>query len=209
MTKKTKKVADGQGLATTESKTQKCKYFTKSELAKRWSLKLIEKYFPLCSQRKPSPYYKSGSPMQLYDVNKVAKIESTEAFKADYKATSKRKETAQKTVETKREQLMSYAREIKISIPTLEKDKLIKKACYHYNERNSWKELTYDDYSKATPSSDEEFLKRITINYLRHQLTHYDDELSKFFKKVGVEEAHDILKNRINEAIKQKYEWLR
>jgi hypothetical protein len=34
-------------------------------------------------------------------------------------------------------------------------------------------------------------------------------ELQRFYKKVGVHEAHDVLQERINEAIKQKYEWLR
>ena len=143
--------------------------------------------------------------MQLYDVNEVARIESTDTFQADLATTNKHKITAQKTVQKKFDKLILYAKEVKIDIPTIEKNRLIEMACNHYNERNSWKEYFY----WATPSSDKIFLKRITINYLRHQCTHYDEELMNFYKKVGVGEAHDILKSRINKAIKQKYEWLK
>lgn len=184
-------------------------FYTKSELIKRWSNKLIMDFFPKCSKEKPNPYYKSGAPMQLYDVNKVASIESTDAFKADYQKVMKRKSVAIETAQRKREESMKYANEIKINIPTIKKKKLIQRACYHYN---SWHRLDYLDnyeFNIATPSSEEDFLKRICINYLRHQCTNYDNELRKFYNKVGVGDFHDILQSRINNAIKQKYEWLR
>lgn len=185
------------------------KFITKSELTKRWSPKLIKDYFPECSQEKTNPYYKSGSPIQLYDVNEVALIESTDAFKADYQKVMKRKSVAIETAQRKREESIKYANEIKINIPTLKKEKLIQRACYHYNLWHRLDYLAYDDYNIATPSSEEDFLKRICINYLRHQCTNYNKELSKFYNKVGVGDFHEILQSRINNAIKQKYEWLR
>ena len=186
-------------------------FYNKSELSKRWSLTLIEKYFPKCSKEKENPYYKCAPPMQLYDVSKVRKIESTDEFKADYEKTAKRKDAALARVKKKHDELVMYANEIQIDIPIMPKDKLIRKACNHYNSWHSFKqECNYEyDYYMASPSSDEEFLKRITINYLRHQWTVYEKELDKFHRKVGKQEAHDVLKERINEAIKQKYEWLR
>lgn len=182
-------------------------YITKTELAERWSNKLIEKYFPQCSLERPNPQYKRGSPMQLYDVGKVRHIESTEAFKTDYQKACVRKVAARERAQRKREELIMYANGVQIKIPDMEKDKLIEKACYHYNIRHYIYGSLYDE--KATPSSDESFLKRITINYLRHKCTTYDMELQRFYKKVGKHEAHDVLQERINEAIKQKYEWLR
>ena len=186
-------------------------YFNKTELSKRWSLKLIEKYYPMCSKVKVNPHYKCAPPMQLYDISKVKMIESTDDFKADYEKTAKRKDAALIRARKKRKELVMYANGIKINIPTMPKDKLIRKACNHYNRWHSFKqECNYEyDHCMATPSSNEEFLKRITINYLRHQCTVYENELDKFYGKVGKQEAHDALKERINEAIKQKYEWLR
>ena len=109
----------------------------------------------------------------------------------------------------KREELMMYANGVQIKIPTIEKDDLIQRACNHYNRWDDWRLYKYDDIVRATPSSDESFLKRITINYLRQKCTCYEKELEKFQKKVGVQVAHDILQKRINDAIIQKYEWLR
>jgi hypothetical protein len=184
-------------------------YYTKSELGKRWSKRLIEDYFPICSEEKVNPHYRCGSPMQLYDIEKVRRIESTDAFKADYAKVLKRKVAALERAKKKRQELMTYANGVQIEIPTMEKDKLIEKACYHYNSWKEWKEGGWDGEWRATPSCDESFLKRITVNYLRHECTCYDKELQKFIKKIGKNEAHDVLQKRINEAIIQKYEWLR
>ena len=181
-------------------------FYTKSELSKRWSLTLIEKYFPKCSKVKVNPHYKCASPMQLYDISKVKMIESTDDFKADYEKTAKRKEAALERGRKRREKLVMYANGIQICIPTFDKKRLTKEACEHYNCRNA-SMGRYDRY--ASLLSDEEFLKRITINYLRHQCTVYENELDKFYGKVGKHDAHDVLKERINEAIRQKYEWLR
>ena len=184
-------------------------YLTKTQLTKRWSNALIERYFPYPTEEKPNPQYKCGAPMQLYDINKVKRIESTKTFKADYKKVYENKVAARERAKRKREELIMYANGVQISIPFYEKDELIKKACDHYNWWNDWKEWEYGDFRKATPSSDHFFLKRICINYLRHQCTCYDVELGKFYRKVGVHDAHDVLQSRINEGIKQKYEWLR
>lgn len=184
-------------------------YYTKTELAKRWSQKLIDDYFPICSEERVNPQYSSGAPMQLYDIAEVRYIESKADFKADYQKVLKRKIAARERAERKREELIMYANGVQIKVPTYDKDKLIQNACNHYNRWNDWKEGGYCDGWRATPSSDKSFLKRITINYLRHQCTCYDKELEKFFRKVGKQEAHDVLQKRINEAIKQKYEWLR
>ena len=178
-------------------------YLTKTDLATRWSNSLIEKYYPQCSDERINPHYRYGSPMQLYDVGKIRYIESRDDFKADYEKVLRRKIVALERAKKKREELMMYANGVQIVIPDLEKDKLIQKACDHYNRWND------NAYYPATPSSDLIFLKRICINYLRHQSTCYDEELGKFYGKVGVQDAHNVLQTRINEAIMQKYEWLR
>lgn len=147
--------------------------------------------------------------MQLYDIGKVQRIESSQSFKEDFEKVYKHKLAGKERTRRKHDELIMYANGVQINIPTIEKDKLIKLACDHYNWWNDWKEWGYDDFIRATPSCEESFLKRICINYLRHQCTCYDDELGKFYRKVGIQDAYDILRTRINEAIRQKYEWLR
>lgn len=184
-------------------------YLTKTELAMRWSNSLIEKYYPQCSDERINPHYRYGSPMQLYDLGKVRYIESRNDFKADYKKVLKRKIVALERAKKKREELMMYANGVQIVIPEFEKDKLIQKACEHYNWLNSMKGFAYNGLARVTPSCDISLLKRITFDYLSDHCSCYEEELNKFCKTIGVKKAHDILKARIDEAIKQKYEWLR
>jgi len=183
-------------------------YLTKTELAKRWSNGLIEKHFPFCSLEKPNPKYIGGSPMQLYDMGKVRFIESTDAFKADKEKIMKRKIVALKRMERKREELIMYANGVQIVVPDYEKDKLIEKACEYYNACLS-KGLGRCDSERATPSRSESFLKRITIHYLQCECTLCNKEVCEFLMKTRNKEALIVLQERVNDAIKQKYEWLR
>lgn len=67
----------------------------------------------------------------------------------------------------------------------------------------------YDFMPVSLCSCSREFLNRITVNYLRHECTDYDYELSEIAGKVGVQDAHDILKERVNEAIYEAYPTLK
>lgn len=183
-------------------------YLTKTELAKRWSNSLIDSYFPICSLEKPNPKYRGGSPMQLYDLGRVRYIESTDAFKADYKKVLKRKIAARERTERKREKQIMYANGVQIMVPDYEKDKLIKKACEFYNACMS-KGVFCCDGEKATPSSNESFIKKIVIYFLRFECSYLNDEFDTFFKRVGKNKAFAVLQGRILDAIKQKYDWLR
>ena len=52
-------------------------------------------------------------------------------------------------------------------------------------------------------------LKRITINYLRHNMTNYHHKLTKLFGQVGKNIAYQILKDKVNNVILEKYDYLR
>lgn len=184
---------------------EKDKYIIKSDLTKRWSMNLIKKYFPVCSVEKPNPFCIKHIPMQYYDLDKVAEIEATDAFRADYEKIKKCKLSALDRAKDERDNMVNYANTVKIDIPTFNKDELIKKACSFHNR---WKSL-WGYKSIATPFSNEEFIKSITMNYLLNECTEYHNELSKLFGKVGVSDAQHVLKERINDAIREKYEWLR
>ncbi len=60
-------------------------YITKSDLAKRCSLSLIDKYCPFCDEEKPNPHYINSAPMQLYDINHIHYIEKQDDFLEDYR----------------------------------------------------------------------------------------------------------------------------
>jgi hypothetical protein len=66
-------------------------YLTKTELAKRWSLGLIERFFPTPSKEGVNPIKPRYAPMQLYNIHDVRKIESSHVFRIEWEKTIKRK----------------------------------------------------------------------------------------------------------------------
>lgn len=59
-------------------------YLTKTQLIKRWSSSLVERYFPCPTLTKKNPMHKRGAPMCLYDFNVVKSIESQKYFKQEW-----------------------------------------------------------------------------------------------------------------------------
>ena len=66
-------------------------YLTKTELAKRWSLGLIDRFFPIPSKEEINPIKPRYAPMQLYNIHDVRKIESSHVFRIEWEKTIKRK----------------------------------------------------------------------------------------------------------------------
>ena len=195
-------------------------YLTKTQLTKRWSRDLVEGYFPFPSEMRDNPRHPRGAPMQLYDINQIKKIERRKTFKAEFDKVALKKVSAAKAVATKYDELISHIKNMEINLPNYDRDRLTELACKSYNKlhrpiQRDWEDWVdfqerLHDWTPASKEySDESFLKRITINYLRHKCTIYEKELRRHYGKVGRMDAHDVLQTRINEAIKQKYEWLR
>jgi hypothetical protein len=57
---------------------------------------------------------------------------------------------------------------------------------------------------RANASDSPEFLRRVTVNYLRHNLTGYDRAYKRLAGRVGHKDAHEILRAEVNAAIKAK-----
>ena len=76
------------------------KYITQSELIKRWSKNLVDFYYPFCSELRDNPKNKRYANMRLYDMDKVRRIESTAAFREDYKKLLERRQKRKKVQRT-------------------------------------------------------------------------------------------------------------
>lgn len=196
----------------TNKKDKPDEFITMSELHHRgWTKKLIDDFAGEPDKTAKNPVYKRSSPMKLYSLKRIKGIERTKKFKTAIESAKKRKETAKKGANTKRQQTLDYANTVRISIPEYTKEELIEEACDAYNEWYEYKAEIYNkgyDFTPATNKSDNKFLSRICTNYLRHQCTNYEEDLQKMYGNVGVQEGHDILQKRINEAIFEKYPWI-
>ena len=95
-------------------------------------------------------------------------------------------------------------------VPQLDKETLINRACRNYNDMQDGRRAEGMRASElaATPASDEGFLARISVNYLRHRLTSYERNLEKVAGRVGVRDAVMEIRMKVFAAIGQAYPWL-
>lgn len=191
-------------------KSKKREWYTSTSLKERgWSDSMIKNILGEPDDYMDNPHYKCAAPMRLWTVEHVRNAERRKVFKEAAAKYAARKdgaaEAARKAVETKREKCLNYARTVEIDIPVMSKRVLVREAIDSYNIYHAW-----DRYpSYADEDCDTEFLNRITVNYLRHECTEYEEQLYELSGKVGIQEAHDILKERINQAIFEVYPDLR
>jgi hypothetical protein len=73
----------------------------------------------------------------------------------------------------------------------------------HYNARLA--DRFNDDREPATEASDGYFLTRITVNFLRHEMTAYDRTLEAVRGRIGVREAEQQIRVRVYTVIGEKY----
>lgn len=83
-------------------------------------------------------------------------------------------------------------------MPELKYRDAIKKAIKSYNYNS-------DGLSFASPKDDPELLDRITVNYIRHELSQYDHGLASLWGRVGKGEAYLLLNKKIYTAISAQY----
>jgi hypothetical protein len=169
-----------------------------------WTEALIDRFLPVPDRLAPNPHYRSAAPMKLYLKARVEAIEATDAFRAARARTAPRQAAARKAVQTKRADTERFVRGLEIDVPRLSAAELTTRACRHYNDLKSWR----DDWEPASPGSTPEFLDRISVNYLRHQLTPYEEHLEQTFGKVGAAPAYAKIKAKVLAAIAAAYPWL-
>lgn len=183
-------------------------YLSRGKLKEEgWTDGLIQKFMPLCDKEKKNPYYASASPMKLYLLERVKQIENSNKFKIELAKSQPRKKASYKAVETKLKKIRDYIKTLKIIVKKIPIDIIQKKAIKDYNDFKEAIEIERGgfDYQKATINSDTLFLNRICVNYIRHNLTMYENELEKIFGKVGSKEAYCLLNEKIYSVISSTY----
>ena len=176
-------------------------FITKTDLIsiRKWSDRLIKKYMPVPDEIRNNPYYGQASTMKLYKISRVEAIEKNEQFLIDFQKTMLRRKSSEKMVATKKDNLFIQISELPISVEIIPRNELVPLVLDDYNDRNYYKDyLTLRDLDQST-------LERLTVNYIRHQLTSYDQCLGLIFSRVGKKEGYRLLKERIYKCISESY----
>jgi hypothetical protein len=181
-------------------------HITFSALKSRgWNERLVALLLGQPDKTAKNPHYKSGPPMKLYALPRVEAAEQTIEFQESQPALGARRQAAEEATNTKRTKMLEWANNLTITVPAIALDELAKRACRHYND---WS--LESDYPLASPkSSSREFLKRITVNFLRHQCSRYDEMLTQAYGKVGIQAALAIIRKKVYQAIGHAYPHLK
>jgi hypothetical protein len=145
-----------------------------------------------------NPHYAKSAPMRLYDTARVASFEVSSEFLAAKAKAARRQCGAKTAVETKRATLMQQVLEMHVSVETCPEHWVRRVAIEAYNERR-W------DGDGAAEDAPDEFLERITVNFIRHNLTVYDRALEEVAGRVGVASAVQAIRAKIYSAIGESY----
>ena len=167
-----------------------------------WSRTLVKRLLGEPDQRKKCPGRKRL--MCLYALERVEQCEKTEAFLTAQASLAKRVMAAEKGVATKTARLLADIDAMVVEVRTLDERELLQRSIQSYNQRL---DVTADDYMPplASLDSDPEFLQRICVNYIRHELTRYDRMLSATAGKTGIASAVDAIRTKVYAAISAAY----
>ncbi|EMY76922.1 hypothetical protein LEP1GSC060_3462 [Leptospira weilii serovar Ranarum str. ICFT] len=152
-----------------------------------------------------NPYYKKAAPMKCYLLSRVSVVENSDSFKEFIEKNRKRISGSIRSIEKRKEMLKESIEKIEITVKEYPKEVLIKNAISSYNSR---KQLQgFDEMANDSDSWD--FVRRITENYVRHELTHYDKIIMSHYGKVGKLRAYKHLKEMVTKKIYEIYPWLK
>lgn len=183
-------------------------YLNKRQLNKRgWSPKLITNFLGDPDDVKPLGKYCEE---HLYFLPRIEKIEKLEDFKKSQAKYLTRRNAGKQAAKNQAQKRIEAARTMIIRVRRLAEDEVLEAAIEHYNFRR--RRVYYDDWDDAPyeslpadPNSDLRVLERITVNYIRHNLTSYDSKLFQQRGRIGGDEAVPIIRRRVFEEIACAY----
>jgi len=173
-------------------------YLTKSALLERagWTATLVGRLLGEPDQRKKM--FGRTMPLALYAVARIEEAEAGAYFAQAQASIDKRKTAAAKAVATKTAKLMAAIDAMPITVQRLGLANVRKQAIDSYNTRSRGD-------SFASQADDQAFLQRITVNFIRHELTEYDVALWEVAGKTGIARAIAEIRRRVYSAIAQAY----
>ena len=178
---------------------------TKQSVLQRpgWSAAILKKLLGEPDERKErgSRY----APLCLYAVERVVAAEASPDFAAAQAKREAASARSRAVAERKRNELLERIDAMPIRVLVVNDPEA--RAIESYNQRQL--EIGRYENADASKDSDYAFLRRITVNYIRHELTEYDAHLDSTVGQIGTDAANERIRNRVLAAIAEAYPALR
>ena len=217
-----------------KEKIKKGEYITATGLIQKrgWTKAMVKKLLGKVEVKwVKNPHYKYAHPMGLYKLNDIKRIEETKKFKDTKEKAEKRKASAKKAVETKKNNTIAMVDKFSLNVKRLDLEELkeitlrdkqewydthTKYIRYDVRDYEDYEEeydyylfgesyYEYEYIERNAYTASEDVVKRWMVNYIRHKLTNYDEELERIYKRIGRVEAYDKYKNILATEMKNVY----
>jgi hypothetical protein len=177
-----------------------------------WTDAMIRDYLGKPDTTRPNPRYRTAAPMKLYLAERADAAEASPEWAERKMRGATRRAAGMAVADRKRAETEAVARRLAADLVTglvFPADPQ-RAAIEGYNEWHStgctcpgWHDFGFCD-KRADASDSAEFLRRITVNHARHQLTGYDRAWNQLAGRVGRQDAHEILRSEVNSAIEAR-----
>ena len=150
-----------------------------------------------------NPHYKCAAPMTLYYLKDIKRIEKTKKFAQLKEKAEKRKISAKKAVETKINTTMDIADTFSVTVERIDLEDLQE---FTLEEKQYWYDNNWNsDYYRNAYSADEETIKRWMVNFIRHNLSDYEEQLEILEGRTGKNKGYWHFKIKLAEEMKRVY----
>ena len=149
-----------------------------------------------------------GKPVKLYNIDRIKQIEKTDRFFIYKKYIERRRVSNLIGRKRRRNKFSDFLDSININIQKTDIDLLKKIAENNYFGQKSHMEIIYgltDDINE----SHEDFINRITVEYLRNSFNTYDKILEEQFDRMDTTQAYIELNKKIFSEIGKNYSELK
>ena len=185
------------------TKFQRDDYCSRPDLLSRgWTDSMIRDFLSKPDCTKPNPRYKCAADMKFYRDQRVQAVEQSDEWKRRRELAERRSDAAWAAAERRREDTERLIGEL--PTPEIEMKPLttVRREAYH-----SWRRRRSFRGKETNPMTciDEATLGRITVNYIRHELSEYDRLLHSVKGVVGAEEARCTIREKVMDQIRTQY----
>lgn len=176
-------------------------YFNKRQLKERgWTDRTIRQYINIAPVEFRSAY--RCHPSQCYPKDYIIGIEGSEEWQAAMLESLGHKLSGKKAAETRRAQTMSWIADAVGGLQVERDDNVMQLAIEAKNWRNDEIGNYMADDAERAPRA---VKRRWCVNYIRHDLSNYDDVLADMVGKVGRVEAYRVLFEAVMDRIAVVY----
>lgn len=176
--------------------------------ARGWTAGMVRRLLGEPDLLRANPYFRSAPPTRLYAVERVETAEASDEFRASSAAAARRSAPAKAAARRRRRELLARIAAEPIDVPRLAPDRLAALAVEHRNrldEAQAYEREGHVPDPATVESADPSALARWKVNYLRHQLTRYDELLDGMYGSTGRAAAEGLLRGRVYTAIAEAY----